>query len=372
MNAQVESLLVELRLSMRDLEDEKVEQVLNEVRTHLDASIQARIELGLAESEATAEAIKAFGTPIVAAKQVIDQQKIMRRDHGYVGAVFLFIAAYLAIQNGDFVHFWIRFLEVPRFLVYDDILDRCHSLGISILALIGLAILARQGWRAKTITARRFLLTSIPLILLLSAVLGLSFVSMPGDSPAFMRVGLSESAGRGDRVFVARSEVDQLIPFYNDCLQNLRPPTIDPRLVEAVDIFARGRAAVLNSQFFSDRGFLKYDYTNGPPFASWTKNFRIAESSWRDYDMYLRWIPANEEMERNQLREAISALGQVRQSRLDAPSLMEGVSIGAFLAAVSFFATLTAWFVRATYELNRKLRLDAHLKRGSFGGPISG
>lgn len=62
-------LLTELERQTEDrLSDESRKSLIGEVECHLDAAIQARLELGMSQSEAEIEAVEAFGHP----KQYVD------------------------------------------------------------------------------------------------------------------------------------------------------------------------------------------------------------------------------------------------------------------------------------------------------------
>src|SRR3569832_1252864 len=71
MNEAVNKAVEDIRAAARGRIDEAaLENVLEEVRAHLDASIQARLELGIAPEIAVRETITGFGDPIAFAKNM--------------------------------------------------------------------------------------------------------------------------------------------------------------------------------------------------------------------------------------------------------------------------------------------------------------
>jgi hypothetical protein len=80
MNRTVEGLIGEIRgLSQDRVDSASREKVLDEVRAHLDASIQGRLELGLSRDDAETEVVESFGDPQKFVAKMGEQHPVRKR-----------------------------------------------------------------------------------------------------------------------------------------------------------------------------------------------------------------------------------------------------------------------------------------------------
>ena len=78
---ETQELIGELRgLAHGRLSEKKCEQMLDEVRAHLDESIQARMELAMPRAQAESEAIQAFGDPVEFVEKMSERLRNEKRE----------------------------------------------------------------------------------------------------------------------------------------------------------------------------------------------------------------------------------------------------------------------------------------------------
>jgi hypothetical protein len=76
-----EELLGEIRgLAYGRLSGDRIEKVISEVRTHLDASLQARLEMVADQEVAESETVDAFGDPIEFVEKIAEKQRSAKRE----------------------------------------------------------------------------------------------------------------------------------------------------------------------------------------------------------------------------------------------------------------------------------------------------
>src|SRR5205807_1426641 len=96
-------LIAEIRkLSSGHVDAVRQEAMINEVRAHLDASIQARLELGQAPEIAEIEAVQSFGTARRFVNQILNQETSRSSRFLSVATFLLSVLAVLALCSSAF------------------------------------------------------------------------------------------------------------------------------------------------------------------------------------------------------------------------------------------------------------------------------
>ena len=170
MNKKVEELISEIeRLAHRHADDAKVAAIADEVRAHLDASVQARLELGATYVEAEREATQAFGD----AREFVRQlTALSSRPNVWQGVGLGALVAICAVM-----------FSAPT----NTLNDGPYEWWTGVALLVACSVAAVQAWRMARVSLRNLLLgvaLSIPLAL---TVLSAMYVAFPEDNNLMAR-----------------------------------------------------------------------------------------------------------------------------------------------------------------------------------------
>jgi hypothetical protein len=158
MNRTVEGLIGEIRgLANGRIDSTQLEEVTEEVRAHLDAGIQARLELGLTPEAAEEEVVRGFGDPV---KVIDDLAPLHPSRKGF------------ALDRGLTIAFLVSSGALSIFIAVGGDEGMSNTAGFVYLALwiASLALVAKMSWQARRLQVLPLVIATVFSTLLFAAI----------------------------------------------------------------------------------------------------------------------------------------------------------------------------------------------------------
>jgi hypothetical protein len=290
----------------------EIVNLTDEVRAHLDASIQARLELGMPAEEAELEAIACFGDPTKFVQQIVSLHAV--EPPKYRALLLTMVVAITYV----FTFCTMTYYNMP--LLY---------IGLALAT----SLFAYYSWRGRTFQWKRLSLAGIATTLALSAVLGFSWVSLwnaggMGESPRWQLHSLvKEETQQISAISQAYKEVDPI-----------------------KDTFLAGRPNVERSPYYTNGSYLRIMFVEkpggGPPghLLRWTTDYSQALGSWKNYHQYWRgqWERVEQEAQAN-IDAAPIAASKIFEWR----TAYEGLFVGILLTLAALVLNLIVSALRS-------------------------
>jgi hypothetical protein len=179
MTKSAEELIGEIRgLSLGRVEQGRIEEIAEEVRAHLDAAVRARLELGMLPAEAEAEAVAAFGNPILVVNELASLHPAKSKT---------------AFDRGVTRSLFCSLLGLCSFICFVESRPRMGDWSLVLYVVLWLgafAWIATESWRARRVQVFP-ILTALGLGALLFA--GLQSLNWSADAHASLSTGMLKS-----------------------------------------------------------------------------------------------------------------------------------------------------------------------------------
>ena len=222
MSDRISELIGEIRgLSRGRIDPSQAEKIVDEVRAHLDASIQARIELGKPREEAESEAIVAFGDPRQfveslrrepsVRKSLIDRATLLP-----LVALYAFGAVTLAGSQWSYDYSWAFWMgQDPTFTIL--------CMAVSIVLGSWVFAVSWRAWRPQVLACAVTGLFCIPLFA--CALCGKSLVTSPLNiSEGSMRQDVMNNLDQVDRQIAREKQAESVLSSARDTYVVHAPP----------------------------------------------------------------------------------------------------------------------------------------------------